>query len=66
MYLLGPSSRILEKFYGYIDLEFELDKKKGVCTLFECEKELDRFKAGVYKKVYNTLVEQTQENSNTI
>lgn len=61
-----PDSKTLERFYGRVELEFELDKTKGICTLFDNPEALGRLKAIIYKKVYNNLVEETQENSNTV
>ena len=44
----------------------ELDKTKGICPIFDDTLALDRFKANIFKKVYNNLVEQTLENSNSV
>ena len=53
----SPSSKVLEQFYGWVELEFELDKTKGICPIFDDSTALDKFKCSIYKKVYNTLVE---------
>ena len=63
---LSPPSKTLELFYGWVDLEFELDKTKGICPIFDSNEALQNFKVRLYRKVYNSLVEQTQENSNSV